>query len=543
MPVQVNQGGCGPELVFPEDFNVASELIDRHILEGRSRKAAILSVDETVDYESLVQHVNRYGNALINMGLRPGDRALMVVRDAPEFYYMFWGSVKAGIIPVPLNTMLTSADYQFIIADSGARAIVYSKEFRDTVCDAASGASKVKHLLSARHEINSLHDIASSAFSELIPCSSTKDSECFWLYSSGTTGRPKGVIHTHQDIVATSELYSVQVLGGREQDRYYSIPKLFFAYGLGCGMTFPLYVGGTAILDARRPTPNIADEVISLFRPTIFAAVPTFFAAFLASGLASPEHLGELHRCISGGEALPEELQRRWLEVCPVPITDGIGSTEALHIYLSNSIHDIQPNSSGRVVPGYQARIIDETGSEIEDGRPGRLWIKGPSVTRKYWNNPEKTALSIVDGWLDTGDTYRRDEAGYYYYSGRNDDMLKVGGIWVSPFEIESTLISHPSVLEAAVVGCADDAGLIKPAAWVVLRDADLYSESTVKELRDFCKSHMAPYKYPRWIHCVESLPKTATGKIQRYKLRSMPAPVDSQGAVPSDAAGSLARI
>lgn len=531
MSIQVARCDRRPELVFPDNFNVASELIDRHLLEGRGQKSAILSLDETVDYESLVQNVNRYGNALIRLGLRPGDRVLMVIRDAPEFYYAFWGSIKAGIVPVPLNTMLTSADYKFIIADSEARALVYSEEYRDNVCAAANGASKLQHLLLARHGPSSLHDSARSESSELEPRPVTRDTECFWLYSSGTTGKPKGVIHTHGDIIATCELYSVQVLGARDSDIYYSIPKLFFAYGLGCGMTFPLYVGGTAILDSRRPTPQIADELVVSFKPTIFAAVPTFFAAFLASGLASAEHFRGLRRCVSGGEALPEELQRRWSEVSPVPIMDGIGSTEALHIYLSNTIEDIRPNSSGRVVPGYPARILDETGAEAEDERPGRLWISGPSVTRRYWNNAEKTAASIIDGWLDTGDTYRRDKDGYYYYCGRNDDMLKVGGIWVSPFEIESTLMSHPFVLEAAVVGCADEAGLIKPAAWVVLRDFDRYNDGTVNNLRDFCKRNMAPYKYPRWIHCVDSLPKTATGKIQRYKLRSIPAGAARQGA------------
>lgn len=542
MHVQVIHSDSGPELVFPGNFNVASVLIDRHVLEGRGEKNAILSVDETVDYASLARNVNRYGNALIELGLRPGDRVLVVIKDAPEFYYTFWGCIKSGIVPVPLNTMLTASDYLFIIEDSGATAIVYSREFEESVRAASDGASTLQYAVLARHGENSLHELASAASPELVPSSATKETECLWLYSSGTTGNPKGVVHVHGDIVATCELYNVRTLGGEESDIYYSIPKLFFAYGLGCGMNFPLYVGGTAILDSRRPTPQIAAELIASFKPTIFALVPTFLAMFLASDLASTEDLRRLRRCVSGGEALPEELQRRWLEVASVPITDGVGSTEALHTYVANRVDDVRPNSSGRVVPGYQARIVGEGGIDIDDGRPGRLWIKGPSVTRQYWNNVEKTAVSIVDGWLDTGDTYRRDEEGYYYYCGRNDDMLKVGGIWVSPFEIEATLISHPDVIEAAVVGRSDDAGLVKPEAWVVLCDPDRCNGETIGELRDFCKRSMAPYKYPRWIHCVENLPKTATGKIQRYKLRSRASGVDDHGAMTDRAAASLER-
>lgn len=522
--VQMRQTGSGPELVFPPVFNIVTELIDRHLDEGREAKSAILTIDETVDYATLVDNVNRYGNALLNLGLQTGDRLLMVIKDAPEFYYIFWGSIKAGIIPVPLNTMLTPPDYKFIIADSGARGLVHSAEFRNQVDAATSEGAPLPYVLLARHGEGCLHDLALNSASMLGTHAATADDDCFWLYSSGTTGQPKGVVHAHRDIAAISQLYSVNVLGGLESDIYYSIPKLFFAYGLGCGMAFPLWVGGTAVLDARRPTPQIATELMKRFKPTIFASVPTFLAAFLASGVAPAREISELRRCVSGGEALPEELQRRWLELARVPITDGIGSTEALHIYISNQVTDVRPNASGRVVPGYQARILDHNGVEILDGRPGQLWIKGPSLTRRYWNNPGKTAACIVDGWLDTGDTYRRDEEGYYYYAGRNDDMLKVGGIWVSPFEVEGALISHPEVFEAAVVGRADDAGLIKPEAWVVLRDPDLQDQALVDDIREFCKRNLAPYKYPRWINFVEELPKTATGKIQRFKLRSMTA-------------------
>lgn len=519
--VKLKHSEKGTEFDFSSPFNVAAPFIDRHVAEGRGKKAAILSFDETVDYETLFANVNRYGNALLHLGLRPGDRVLMVVKDAPEFYYVFWGAVKAGIIPVPLNTMLTPVDYAFIISDSGAKAIVYSEEFRDPVNAAVEEGGQLDHLLLVRHGADSLHDMAASESASLDPVSASADDECFWLYSSGTTGRPKGVIHIHQDIVATCQLYAVNAQGCQESDIFYSIPRLFFAFGLGCAMTFPLWVGGTVVLDARRPTPEISADIFRAFKPTVFAAVPTYLAALLASSALRPEELASLRRCLSGGEALPEELQRRWLEIAPVAITDGVGSTEVLHTYICNRIGDMRANTSGKPVPGYQVKILDETGEEILDDRTGRLWVKGPSVTRKYWNNPEKTAASIHDGWLDTGDTYRRDEDGYYHFCGRNDDMMKVGGIWVAPFEIESTLMSHPEVLEAAVVARADESGLFKPEAWIVLKDPNRKSEILADKIAEFCKAEMAPYKYPRWIHFVEYLPKTATGKIQRFRLRA----------------------
>jgi len=457
----------------------------------------------------------------MKLDLKRGDRVLMIIKDAPEFYYVFWGCIKAGFIPVPLNTMLTVENYKFIISDSGANALVYSVEFKDGIFAALEETSPPQHVLPVRHVTGSLAQRASAESAKLEGVATTADDECFWLYSSGTTGQPKGVVHAHRDIVATALLYNVRVLGGQESDVYYSIPRLFFAYGLGCGMTFPLWVGATAVLDARRPMPNVTAELFGRFRITVFAGVPTYYSALLASEVLDAADVGSLRRCVSGGEALPEELQRRWMKVSPVPIIDGIGSTEALHIYISNTFEDIRPNSSGRVVPGYQLRITDEAGEETHGGSPGRLWVKGPSVTRCYWNNPGKTASSIIDGWLDTGDAYLRDDEGYYYYCGRNDDMLKVGGIWVSPFEVEAALISHPQVIEAAVVGRPDDAGLVKPEAWIVLKNPGAAGDALADEIVTYCKKTLAPYKYPRWVHFVEMLPKTATGKIQRFKLRS----------------------
>ncbi len=506
-----------PELVFSNSFNVAVPLIDRHLDEGRADKVVIYTAEEEVTYRQLAERVNKWGNAIAGLGLKPGERVLMVVKDCPEFYYIFWGCIKLGVIAVPLNTLLRGKDFSFIIEDSGCSAVLYSPEFTEEIEAAlAEVTTKPEQIL----KVEAIAKLAEPAGIELAAVDASATDECFWLYSSGTTGEPKGVVHVHRDIIATCELYAVRVLGQTEADTWFSVPKLFFAYGLGCGMTFPLWVGGSAVLDPRRPTPDTVTEMVRRFKPTIFAAVPTFYAAWLAHADFKKEDAATFRRCVSGGEALPTDLQTQWGKICDAPICDGIGSTEALHIYISNTIDDVRPLSSGKVVPGYELRIANDDGEDVPVGEQGRLLLKGPSVTEIYWNNPEKTAKTIIDGWLDSGDTYFQDEDNYFYYSGRNDDMLKVGGIWVSPFEIESALIEHPKVLEAAVVGRDDDAGLVKPEAWVVLKDSSEQSDSLVNEIQEQCKNNLAPYKYPRWINFTDDLPKTATGKIQRFKLR-----------------------
>lgn len=516
-------GGAGvPELHFPEPFNVAPYFVDRHLAEGRGGKTALRTREREVSYAELLQSTNRFGNRLRELGIGPGERVLMVIRDCPEFFFLFWGAIKAGIIPVPLNTMLRARDFAFIIRDSGCAALVYSPEFAAEVERALAetdGQPRVALRVEGRED--AFDACAAHASVELAAVPTRAEDDCFWLYSSGTTGQPKGVIHAHRDLVVTSWRYGIETLDAEESDVFFSVPRLFFSYGLGISMTFPLWVGASAILDDRRPTPETVSELFQRFAPTVFAAVPTFYAAMLADGLPTREQAVRLRRCISGGEATPAELQHRWRERTGVPIIEGIGSTEVLHIYIGSRIDDRRPGAVGKPVRGYQVKILDETGHEITDEAPGRLWVKGQSITRGYWNNPGKTASAIVDGWLDTGDTFRRDKDGYYVYCGRSDDMLKVAGRWVAPFEIESVLVQHPSVNEAAIVGRADENGLVKIAAWIVLREAGKASEATADEIRAFCKSRLAPYKYPRWITFVERLPKTATGKVQRYKLRT----------------------
>ena len=523
LAVEVDAEGI-PQLRFPEPFNVAEHFIDRHISEGRGGKVAVRTPEREVTYAELLDAVNRFGNTLRKLGIGGGERVLMVVKDCPEFFFLFWGAIKAGVIPVPLNTLLRAKDFEFIMRDSGCAGVVYSPEFAGEVEAALAERSwRPRVVLRLEDGEDALTARARDASPELRAVRARAEEDGFWLYSSGTTGQPKGVVLAHGSIAVTGRHYAVETLEAREEDVFFSVPRLFFSYGLGCGMTFPLWLGATAVLDDRRPTPQTVTEVFRRCAPTVFAAVPTFYAALLAAGVPARGDLLRLRRCISGGEPAPPELQRRWLERTGVPITEGIGSTEVGHIYISNRIDDIRPGTTGKPVPGYQVRIVDEGGRDVAGEAPGRLLVKGQSVTRGYWNNPEKTARAFIEGWLDTGDIFRRDQEGYYVYCGRTDSMLKVGGRWVSPFEIEAVLAEHPGVLEAVVVGRRDEIGLVKAEAWVVLRNPNDASERTAEEIRTFCKSRLAPYKYPRWINFVDELPKTATGKIQRFKLRASP--------------------
>ncbi len=521
--VTVDRSQSPARFTFSPGFNVAVAFVDRHLAEGRGAKVAIRSAAGDVTYGELAERVNRCGNALLGLGLHRGDRLLMVVKDCPEFLYLFWGAIKAGIIPIPLNTLLRADDYRYIIEDSRCAALVWSTEFEGEVKAALAAARpKPPVALPVEGGDRNVRAAISVASAELRAVPAAATAACFWLYSSGSTGRPKGAVHRHRDMVVTSQLYGVDVLGVREDDVCFSAAKLFFAYGLGNGMTFPLWAGATAVLLDGRPSPQSTFETIERFRPTLYFGVPTLYAAQLQALETARPDLSSVRLCVSAGEALPADIFRRWKERTGLTILDGIGSTEALHIFLSNRADDVRPGSSGRVVPGYEARIVTDAG-EVPANEPGRLHVRGPSTAAYYWNNPEKTAATMLaDDWLDTGDTYVRDEEGYYHYCGRSDDMLKVGGIWCSPIEIEAKLISHPKVLEVAVIGAPDPSGLVKPEAYIVLRDGAVATEALASELMLHCKTQLAPYKFPRHIHFVAELPKTATGKIQRFRLRQI---------------------
>ncbi|TCO70125.1 benzoate-CoA ligase family protein [Rhodovulum euryhalinum] len=509
-------------LAFPHGFNVARVFIDRHLAEGRAAKIAVRTAQGDTSYAELVAGVNRAANLLTCLGIAQGERLLMIVKDSVAFLQLFWGAIKAGVVPVPLNTMLRAKDYAFMIADSGCAALVYSPEFATEVEPGLAGAAHrpgvVMRAEGAEDGFAARLTGQSDRF-EAIPASAEDD--CFWLYSSGSTGNPKGAVHRHRDMVVTSEFYGVRTLGAREDDVFFSAAKLFFAYGLGNGMTFPLWVGGTSVLLDARPTPQSTFAMVERFRPTLYFGVPTLYAAQIHALDEVRPDFSSVRLCVSAGEALPAETLRRWKDRTGLDILDGIGSTELLHIFISNRPDDIRPGTSGRMVEGYDGAVFDDEGNRLPPGESGRLMIRGLSAARCYWNNPERTASTMLGEWLNTGDTYICDADGYFTYCGRSDDMLKVGGIWCSPFEIEAALIEHPDVLEAAVVGNPDAEGLIKPEAYVVLADGVRGTSSLQHTLAQHCKARLAPYKFPRRFHFVDDLPKTATGKIQRFRLRT----------------------
>ncbi len=519
--VHIDRSGDAPVFAFAESFNLSVHMIDRHLAEGRGDRPAYVTAGGRVTYGELAERVRRWGRALADAGIAPGERMMMVVKDCPEFVYLFYGAVRAGIVPVPLNTLLRSADYRYMFEDSGCAAVVHSPEFADEVEPALAEASPGPRLAVRTEGSGGMAERASASPAELDVHPSTATSDCFWLYSSGSTGRPKGTVHRQRDALVNAVLYSEPVLGLGEDDVLFSAAKLFFAYGLGNSMNFPLCRGACTVLSDERPTPETTFRAIETFRPTVFFGVPTLYAAQCRALETATPDLSSLRSCISAGEALPAPIFERWKSRTGIEIIDGIGSTEGTHIFISNLPGSARPGTSGKVLPGYRARIVDEGGNDVEQGGTGRLWVQGQSVAARYWNQPERTAETMLgDDWMNTGDTYTRDEDGFYVYCGRSDDMIKVGGIWCSPIEIEARLIDHPEVLEAGVVGREDDDGLVKPEAHVVLKDPANASPDLETLLLEHCKAGLARYKYPRWFRFVEDLPKTATGKIQRFRLR-----------------------
>ena len=510
---------------LPTRFNVASHFIDRHLDTGGGEALAFLCEDRVLTYADVADLANRTGNALLDLGVRMEDRVLMACLDAPEFVGTFWGAIKMGAVPIPVNTLMRAADYLYFLNDSRAKVAVVSAPLLAEVGPALSQAPHLRHVLVAGGAAGphlSWEERVGKASGALAAADTSKDDAAFWLYSSGSTGFPKGAVHLHHDMVVCYETYAKQVLGIRADDRVFSAAKLFFAYGLGNAGYFPLGARAQSVLYPHRPTPEGVFDVIARRRATLYFGVPTLYAAMLAVKDADKRwDLSSLRLCVSAGEALPEELYERWQDRFGVEIIDGIGTTEILHIFLSNRPGAARPGSSGLPVPGYEAMIVDDDGRPVPKGEIGNLRVKGDSTMAFYWNKHDRTKDTLFGHWMQTGDKYYQDEDGYYWYAGRADDMLKVGGIWVSPVEVEGTLIKHPAVLEAAVVGHEDTDRLVKPRAFVVLKDAAAGAPGLAEELKAFVKDKIAPYKYPRWIEFVSELPKTATGKIQRFKLRS----------------------
>lgn len=509
---------------LPPRYNAAADLLGRNLVAGRGDKTAYLDDTASLTYAQLDVRSRAFAAALLASGVRRDERVLVCVLDTIDFPIVFLGCLLAGVVPVCVNTLLTADDYAFMLGHSEARAVVVSEPLVPVMSTAIAQAGMAPLVIVAGPHAGQPPAQSVAVMSDGAPLQGHADTGpgdiAFWLYSSGSTGRPKGTVHTHANLFHTADLYARQVLGIREDDVVFSAAKLFFAYGLGNALTFPLSVGATTVLMAERPTPAAVFRRLTERRPTVFCGVPTLFAGMLATAGLPAREAVSMRVCTSAGEALPKDIGDRFRGHFGCDILDGIGSTEMLHIFLSNSPGDVRYGTTGKPVPGYALKLLDEQGEPCPPGEIGDLYIRGPSAALMYWGNPEKTRDTFVGGWTRSGDKYLQDPDGYYVYCGRSDDMLKVGGIYVSPFEVEAALAQHEAVLEAAVIGVDDADHLVKPKAFVVLRPGHAWHEGMAAELQAFVKSKLAPYKYPREIECVEELPKTATGKIQRFRLR-----------------------
>ncbi len=530
----------GAPILLPDQFNAATYFVDRHVQEGRGEKIAIEAGEARVSYRQLWEDVNRFGNALRQLGVRIEERVLLLLLDTPEFAFSFFGAIKIGAVPVPVNTLLKTSDYHYILNNSRARVAVVSEALYPQL----QSWEKLRYL---QHVIvvGAAPDKNTQSFAGLIEQHSpqleaeptSKDDAAFWLYSSGSTGFPKACVHLQHDMVVCAERYARGILGMTESDRCFSVAKLFFAYGLGNALYFPLAVGATSILWPGPPKPQHVFELIERKRPSLLFSVPSNYAALLAhrrdhvgtdalvrpGAQSAPDFdLSSIRYGISAGEALPAALFHRFKERFGVEILDAIGSTEVLHMFIANRPGAVRPGSSGQIIPGYDARIVDENNRPTKSGEIGNLLIHSDSTCSHYWNQHEKSKSTIEGHWIRTGDKYYQDADGYFWYAGRSDDMLKCSGVWVSPIEIEAVLIEHSAVEEAAVIGREDDDELLKPAAYVLLKNGTAGTADLARELQEFVVSRLPVFKRPRWVEFVNELPKTATGKLQRYKLREL---------------------
>src|SRR6266513_1286128 len=506
-----------PAVDVPEDFNVSTAFLDRNLEQGRGDRVALYAGDDRITYRTLLAQVNRAGNALRSLGVHAEERVLLLMLDSPELAYLFWGAIRIGAVAVPTCTALTTHDYAYMLRDSRAGVLVVSEALLPVLAPALAGLPALRHVVVAGtpgRGQHALQDLMAAASPELAPAATHRDEPAFWLWSSGSTGAPKGTVHLHHDMVVTADQYARTILDIREHDVCLSIAKLFFAYGLGNALSFPFRVGAAAVLYPGRFEPRVYFDLIRRYRPTLFFGVPTAYAAMLAAD--GPADLGAVRLCVSAGEPLPAALFTRWRERFGVEILDGIGSTEALHIYISNRAGRVRPGSSGEIVPGYGVKIVGEDGRGVPPGEIGDLLVSGDSLASGYWNQHERTKQAFRGDWFVSGDKYYRDAEGYHWYCGRSDDMLKAGGQWVSPAEVEAALVQHPAVLECGVVGKADRDELVKPYAYVVLKPGHRDDDALAEELQAFVRGKIAAYKYPRWVEFTPELPKTATGKIQR---------------------------
>lgn len=510
-------------------YNAVTDFVDANVERGLGNKIAFIDPDRSLTYGHLQARSVRFANALRNLGVEQEQRVALLLNDTIDYPVAFWGTIRSGAVVIPLNTYLTVPQHAYILADCRATALIAAASLADTILPIIDSLPQLKTVILVGdtggkfigRNVHQFEDVIAGADTTPFTADTLSDEVAFWLYTSGSTGDAKGVKHVHSNLMATASLFGQGILRICEDDVVHSASKLFFAYGLGNAMTFPMSVGATAALWPHRPSPEGVFEMMRRHRPTIFYGVPSLYAALLSHhGICKGAGSDRLRICVSAGEALPAHIGERWRDTVGVDVLDGLGSTELLQTFLSNRPGDIRYGSTGKPVPGYEMRIIDESGRELGDGEIGELIVRGPSAGEGYWNQRAKSRRTFAGEWTHTGDKYRRDADGYYYYCGRTDDMFKVSGMWVSPFDVEAALVSHEAVLEAAVIGKEDADGLIKPKAFIVLRNGYSADDGLLEKLKIHVKDKAGPWKFPRWIELRSDLPRTATGKIQRFKLR-----------------------
>jgi 4-hydroxybenzoate-CoA ligase len=507
------------------DYNAAVDFVDRNVAEGRGEKTAFIDPSRNLTYGELRDNAARIGPMLARMGIEQENRIALVLLDTVDFPVLFWGAIRAGIVPVLVNTRLTVDQYRYLFEDSRAKAVFVSAALLPMVQEAANDLPNVKEIVvvgGGPASVPRLDTLLAAENEGSAPARTSAEEIAYWLYSSGTTGMPKGTMHVHSTPMNIARTSGQTRIGIREDDVVFSPPKLFFAYGLGT-MLCTTWAGATLVLYPERPTPQTVFETLRGFQPTIFFAVPTLYAAILADAECMQDNMSNrLRICFSAGEPLPPNVGLEWKQRFGVDIVNGVGSTEMGHLFVTNLPDAVEYGTSGVAVDGYELRLVDENGKDVADDELGELLVRCESAAAGYWNQREKSRRTFLGEWTRTGDKYVRRADGVYSYCGRTDDMFKVSGIWVSPFEVEAALVSHPLVLEAAVVPAEDDNGLVKPKAYVVLKDfgGNDAGRAMYEELKVHVKRSIGPWKYPRWIEFVDSLPKTATGKVQRYLLR-----------------------
>jgi benzoate-CoA ligase len=521
---------------FPKRFNMAEYFLYHNLEEGRENKVCLHFEDQTYTYGEAALMSNRVGNALRELGVGIEDRVLIVLPDCPEFVWTWFGAARIGAVITMVNPLLPADDYRYYLNYTRARAVVAHESFLEPILEALPHSDYLRSMIVVRNEtatearpLNLPTRIKSISFSEIVeaqepacPAAEThRDDIAIWLFTSGSTGHPKGAVHLQHDLPYNTEVFARHAMGVNENDLTVSVPKLFFGYATGTNLLFPFAVGGATALFAERSSAEKMFEVIERYRPTILTTVPTMINAMLNVEGANQRDISTIRFCYSAGEALPVELYHRWNETFAVEICDGIGSAEMFHIYITNRPGDVKPGSLGRIVEGYQARIVDASDQEVSTGEMGTLKVKGDSAALCYWNAHEKSKATFAGDWCTSGDQFHIDAEGYYWYHGRTDDMLKVSGIFVAPAEIENCLLQHEAVLECAVIGHDDGDGLVKPKAFVVAREGHEPGEALGEAIKQFVKERIALYKYPRWVEFVTSLPKNDRGKIDRKLLKS----------------------